>query len=109
MLSDAQLQALRDAVAQGPGEVQSKFVAKYFEGFDKYNGWAISTLGRYGTDYTFRAMIDKVGLGAPRPEVAMYPLALLDHDRSLADRHEALRRALPGEVRPPAGEASSGR
>lgn len=82
-LSDAQRQALRDAVTQGPGEVQSKFVAKYFEGFDRYNGWAISTLGRYGTDYAFRAMIDKVGLGAPRPEVAMYPLALLDHDRSL--------------------------
>ena len=81
-LSDAQLQALRDAVTQGPGEVQGKFVARYFEGFDKYNGWAISTLGKYGTDYTFRAMIDKVGLGAPLPEVAMYPLALLDHDRS---------------------------
>ncbi len=82
-LSDAQLQALRDAVAQGPGEVQSQFVASYFAGFDRYNGWAVSTLGSYGTDYAVRAMIDKVGLGAPRPEVAMYPLALTDHDRGL--------------------------
>ena len=81
-LSDAQLQALRDAVTQGPDKVQANFLADYFAGFEAHNGWIVSRLGTYGTDYRRRAIIDKVGLGAPRPEVAMYPLALVDRARS---------------------------
>lgn len=81
-LSPGQLQALRDAVTQGPNKVQGKFLARYLADFDKLNGWSVSKLGTYGTDYEFRAIVDKIGLGAPRPEVSVYPAALVDRDRS---------------------------
>jgi hypothetical protein len=81
-LTDAQLQAMRDAVTQGPAKMNSNFVNKYLEKFDALNGWLATRTGTYGTDYTTRATVDKVGLGAPLPWVAVYPLALFDHTRA---------------------------
>lgn len=38
------------------------------------NGWAFTTkTGRYGTDYIQRALITAIGLGANRPQDAVYP------------------------------------
>jgi len=47
----------------------------YFKGAGKpINGWMFSTkTGLYGTDYLNRAMITAVGLGANRPQDAIYP------------------------------------
>lgn len=81
-LTDAQLQGLRDAVTQGPGKIQNDLVTRYFDGFDRHNGWLVTVLGHYGTDYAQRAIVDKVGLGAPRPEVAMYPTTQFDRNRA---------------------------
>lgn len=81
-LSDAQLQALRDAVTQGPAKMTSNFVTKYGQTFDALNGWLATQTGRYGTDYTTRAVVDKVGLGAPLPWVSVYPIALSDRTRA---------------------------
>lgn len=47
----------------------------------KHNhGWAIPSpqTGNYGTNYTYRAEIASVGLGANTPREAMYPVALTD-------------------------------
>ena len=46
------------------------------------NGWSVLTggIGYYGADYTFRASVALVGLGANRPEDAVYPLASTDGD-----------------------------
>lgn len=77
-LSDAQLQAMRDAVSQGPGKITGNFLAKYLETFDLLNGWLATTTGTYGTNYRQRAIVDKVGLGAPMPWVSLYPVALFD-------------------------------
>ena len=53
------------------------------EGFERHNGWLVFTGGgHYGTDYTTRAVVDRYGFGAPTPDVAVYPLAVLDRDRA---------------------------
>jgi len=82
-LSGAQLQAMRDAVTQGPGKLQGQFFADYIAGFTAHNGWIVVKTGTYATNYNRRAIVDRVGLGAPTPELAMYPLALLDSNRGI--------------------------
>ena len=43
------------------------------------NGWAYTTkTGIYGTDYLMRALITAIGLGANRPQDAVYPTSLKD-------------------------------
>jgi hypothetical protein len=45
------------------------------------NGWDVMTnVGRYGTNYLFRAIVAQVGLGANLPEDAIYPRATKDGD-----------------------------
>ncbi len=81
-LSDAQLQALRDAVTGGPAKVQGNLISAFLSGFDTHNGWLVMKTGTYGTDYRLRAVVDKAGLGAPTPNVAMYPLSIVDRTKS---------------------------
>ncbi|WP_076865738.1 DUF1254 domain-containing protein [Bradyrhizobium mercantei] len=43
------------------------------------NGWAFTTkTGIYGTDYLMRALVTAIGLGANRPQDAVYPTSLKD-------------------------------
>jgi hypothetical protein len=43
------------------------------------NGWAFTTkTGIYGTDYLMRALITAIGLGANRPQDAVYPTSTAD-------------------------------
>ena len=45
------------------------------------NGWAFTTkTGIYGTDYLMRALITAIGLGANRPQDAVYPTSQKDGD-----------------------------
>jgi hypothetical protein len=45
------------------------------------NGWSYTTkTGIYGTDYLMRALITAIGLGANRPQDAVYPTSLKDAD-----------------------------
>jgi hypothetical protein len=45
------------------------------------NGWMFSTkMGLYGTDYLNRAMVTAIGLGANRPQDAVYPTSEADAD-----------------------------
>jgi hypothetical protein len=80
-LTAAQLQGLRDAVAGGSASVRAELLRRYFAGFDQHNGWLVGRVGTYGTDYALRALADQFGLGAPRPEVSVYPLTFLDRNR----------------------------
>jgi hypothetical protein len=56
------------------------------------NGWGYTTkTGLYGTDYLQRALITAIGLGANRPQDAVYPTSLKDthgHEYSGANRYE---------------------
>src|SRR5215470_374185 len=45
------------------------------------NGWAFTTkTGIYGTDYLMRALVTVIGLGANRPQDAIYPTSAKDAD-----------------------------
>lgn len=45
--------------------------------FTRQNGWAFTTrAGTYGTDYIQRALVTAIGLGANRPQDAIYPTSL---------------------------------
>jgi hypothetical protein len=45
------------------------------------NGWSVFTkLGVYGTDYRLRALVTAIGLGANRPQDAIYPVGQVDAD-----------------------------
>lgn len=47
------------------------------------NGWGFTTkTGIYGTDYLMRALITAIGLGANRPQDAVYPTSLKDARRN---------------------------
>lgn len=50
------------------------------------NGWELlEGLGDYGTDYLWRAIVARVGLGANLPEDAIYPHARVDSERKPLD------------------------
>ena len=50
------------------------------------NGWSYTTkTGLYGTDYFMRALITAIGLGANRPQDAVYPTSLKDADGKAYD------------------------
>jgi hypothetical protein len=78
-LSDPIQQALRDGAAAGLKTIHAR--AKTLLGTPK-NGWIMLTgaIGAYGADYLFRAAIALYGLGANRPEDAVYPALEVDAD-----------------------------
>ena len=101
-LSDAQLEAMRDAVASGPGNLIAALLARYQETFEAQNGWFAAETGTYGTNYRARALVDKFGLGAPVPWVSVYPLALLDRTKSpLTGTKRYVAHFTPETARPP--------
>lgn len=77
-LNAVTLQGLRDAIAQGPTKVLGALLALYHKGFKEHDGYLIGDLGHWGTDYTLRAIGDRVGVGGQRANIATYPFALVD-------------------------------
>ena len=51
----------------------------FLSGAPKHNGWLVARTGTYGTDYSGRAAVDQIGLGAPVSTLAMYPFTVTDH------------------------------
>jgi hypothetical protein len=50
------------------------------------NGWGFTTkIGVYGTDYLMRALVTAIGLGANRPQDAIYPTSLKDAEGKAYD------------------------
>jgi hypothetical protein len=72
------LAGLRAAVKAGPEEISKAFHAAVQANFAKHNGWGLSDVGTYGTDYGLRAVVDQFGLAALVPNVAIYPFATTD-------------------------------
>ncbi len=62
-----------------PQEANAKIMAALKDLGAPRNGWTYSThLGVYGTNYLVRALTTAVGLGANRPEDAIYPVSEAD-------------------------------
>ena len=54
-------------------------ILEYFKHMKPANGWMVTTkTGIYGTDYLQRALITAIGLGANRPQDAIYPTSRAD-------------------------------
>ena len=77
-LSQGTLDGLTAAVAAGPAAVQQDLVSMLQLGFTAHNGWAVEPTGNYGTNYSLRAVVDRVGLGALSTNVAVYPFTFTD-------------------------------
>ncbi|BCH24022.1 hypothetical protein MesoLjLc_36900 [Mesorhizobium sp. L-8-10] len=69
------------------------------------NGWAFTTkTGLYGTDYLMRALITAIGLGANRPQDAVYPTSEKDaHRRSYDGRRNYVIHFPKGQTPPVSG------
>ena len=71
---------MRDAVSDGPDNIQAMIASRYVAEFDRHNGYLLADIGHYGTDYELRAMTDKVGVGALKPKIAIYAFTQTAHD-----------------------------
>ena len=69
------------------------------------NGWHVSTkTGLYGTDYLNRAMITAIGLGANRPQDAIYPTSEMDAEGKPYDgAHKYVMHIDKGQMPPAKG------
>jgi hypothetical protein len=64
-----------------PKLAQAKIAAHVKDAGAMVNGWMVTTkTGDYGTDYLQRATVAAIGLGANRPEDAVYPTSEKDAD-----------------------------
>jgi len=72
-------------INEAPAEVNKKFVTGPYE-MNAVNGWInMLNLGAYGKDYSTRAFIANVGLGALPKEDAVYPSAFVDSTGTALD------------------------
>jgi hypothetical protein len=77
--------AIIKGLNKAPAEVWLKLQTAPFEA-PTVNGWLNPlNLGRYGTDYSTRALIAWFGLGALTSDDAVYPSALVDSDGNILD------------------------
>jgi len=71
----------KEAIRAVPKAAQLKITGYFKQAGKPINGWMFTTkTGLYGTDYTQRALITAIGLGANRPQDAVYPTGQKDAD-----------------------------
>ena len=73
--------AVAKGLASAPKPAQEKIMAHFKQAGTFENGWVFTTkTGLYGTGYLQRALITAIGLGANRPQDAVYPTSEVDAD-----------------------------
>lgn len=99
-LLDAFLEGVETERTQLPVTTRLDFVRKSIAA----KGWikANPNIGRFGTDYAYRAQIAVVGIGANTEEEAIYPGSLADSDGALLDGSNDYRMVFPADDLPPA-------
>lgn len=72
--------AVNEAPRMAFGKIMGWMKESVAEGINKdINGWVFTTkTGLYGTEYTQRALVTAIGLGANRPQDAVYPTTEVD-------------------------------
>jgi hypothetical protein len=69
----------QEAVKAVPKVAQLKIISYLKEAGRNVNGWSVITkTGLYGTEYLDRALVTAIGLGANRPQDAIYPTSEKD-------------------------------
>jgi hypothetical protein len=76
-----------EAIKAVPKLAQVKIKEYFKKAAVPVNGWVVITnhIGVYGTDYLQRALVTAVGLGANRPQDAIYPTSEKDSDGNAYD------------------------
>lgn len=77
-LDAATVAGLRASVAAGAQQITTDLQTDFLKIAPKHNGWLVSRTGSYGTDYATRAVVDRIGLGAPISALAIYPFTITD-------------------------------
>lgn len=78
--------AVAEELQSVPRVSQKKIMGHYKSAGEFKNGWLFTTkAGIYGTDYLQRALITAIGLGANRPQDAVYPASDVDGDGNAYD------------------------
>jgi uncharacterized protein (TIGR03000 family) len=73
--------AARKELERAPRVAQEQIMAHFKKAGVDVNGWTFTTkTGLYGDDYLQRALITAIGLGANRPQDAVYPTSEADGD-----------------------------
>lgn len=99
-------QAIQEAVKPAQDKIMSYMKESIVGGDSKLvNGWFFTTkTGIYGTDYRMRAMITAIGLGANRPQDAIYPTAEGPGDiEKYSGEHKYVLHFAKGELPPAKG------
>ena len=70
----------REVIKTVPKVAQVKIMEYFKQAAEPVNGWTYLTknIGLYGTDYIQRALVTAIGLGANRPQDAIYPTSQKD-------------------------------
>ncbi len=70
----------KEAIKAVPKTAQLKIMEYFKKAAEPVNGWTYITknIGIYGTDYIQRALVTAIGLGANRPQDAIYPTSQKD-------------------------------
>jgi hypothetical protein len=69
----------QDALQDVPKEANAKIMGYFKSAGQDENGWVFTTMtGEYGTKYLQRALVTAIGLGANRPQDAVYPTSEVD-------------------------------
>jgi hypothetical protein len=91
---------------QGAPKVGTEKIMASFKTIPTFvNGWGIlSKTGLYGTDYLDRALVTAIGLGANRPQDAVYPTSEMDADGKPYDgAHKYVMHFAKGQLPPVKG------
>jgi hypothetical protein len=97
--------AIAKALEGVPKEGFEKIMAHFKDAGVSENGWLYTTkTGTYGTDYLQRALVTAIGLGANRPQDAVYPTSQKDADgRAYDGANKYVMRFPRGQVPPVRG------
>jgi hypothetical protein len=94
--------AVGKAITSAPKPAQEKIMGHFKEAGKAENGWIFTTnTGVYGTDYLQRALITAIGLGANRPQDAVYPTSEVDgEDKPYSGANRYVMHFNKGEMPP---------
>lgn len=95
--------AVAKALQEAPKVAQAKIMGYFKKAGKEVNGWQIMTeTGIYGTNYLQRAFVTAIGLGANRPQDAVYPTSEVDGDGKPYDGANKYIMHFPKGQTPPA-------